>query len=636
MSRRVAHVLLAIALAVAATSGRCALYTDPALLEVPWGNFSFVRQGWRGYLETVPGTRYREGLGVVWGQSPPHKSADEIAAILAWAGFTRVRLEIPWGAVRWDETGLDEASAQRTREILAALKAHGLRPLILLNANHLQPCPLQWRELIVRRAAAAGDRTLLVTGVAADLPASSTATIMSLADGRTAGPIITDSTPEPAARSGTYTIRLSKPLTRALAPDAMLRVALLRYPPLYPVGTAQFESTAAGWLRYVDLVSKLVQTSYGSGGYDVEIWNELTFGSAYLDINNYREPQAAPPAPEILHHGGSAWELASRTVQLLKRTQPHTQVIWGFSNTTFFHTAIAELPAQLDGQSYHPYGTGRRCFADLVRGKRELLLDSFVPSGCAVQPEGYAQAWQQTESLLRFIAPGARAAHPAGSTSFQHFITEHGFLPAELGITEPGAAERAKQGFLLRAPLLWLNKGLTALYIYDLYEPDDTRFGLLRSDGSISSGLSALHRLSSEFAGPKTPDTARQLSFELAREAPPAGVLPGDAQGRYLPQQDAAALLPFQTDARRFVVAAYVMTEDFPNALAPQPYRVTIHGLDGRRAIIRYYSPAAGRLLPVHVSDRTERSVTLRLSLIETPNLIEIDETPGPRQQGAT
>ena len=638
MRRGVWCAVAAAALVVAsvAPGARGAPYTDPALLDVPWGNYSFVRQGWRGYLETVPAASYREGLGVVWGQSPPHKSPDEVAATLAWAGFSRVRFEIPWGSVTWDEKSLDDESQQRTVEVLRALRAHGLRPLILLNANHLQPCPVQWREWRVGRAAPAGERTLLVSGRVGDPGEGSELTIMSLADGATAGPLVSgvSSAPDVGGQKA-WTIALSKPLSRPLAADDMLRVALLRYPPLYPVGTPQFEATASGWLRYVELVSDLVARIYGSDRYDVEIWNELTFGSAYLDINNYRDPQAALRAPDLLHPGGSAWELAHRTVELLKRKHPQAQVIWGFSNTTFFHVPIAELPARIDGQSYHPYGTGRRCYADLTRGRRELLLDDYVPAGCAVEPEGYAQGWQQTESLLRFLAPQSRSMRPPGSATFRHFITEHGFSPGAIGIVAAREAEHAKQGFLLRAPLLWLNKGLTALYVYDVYDPEDSGFGVFRADGEVSPALAALHRLTTMFAGPeRLPDT-RRLALEVAREGPPAGVLPGDPQGQHLRQEEAAALLPFQVDAGRFIVAAYVMTQDFPKPLAPQVYRVAIRGIDGRRAAVGYYSPAADATLPVEVVSRAARSLTLRISLVEVPGLLTIEETPSPHHPGA-
>ncbi|HKD53182.1 MAG TPA: hypothetical protein VKB72_03110 [Steroidobacteraceae bacterium] len=622
MLTRALVVCSALALGGVVTCARSAPYTDPKLLEVPWGNYSFIRQGWRGYLETVPGTRYRDGLGVVWGQTPPQRSPAQVAAALSWAGFRRVRLEIPWGSVKWDESGLQDEAAARLSEILRALRFRHLRPLVLLNANHLQPCPVQWRELQVARATATGARTLVVNGDVSGLSAS-TATIMSLADGTTAGPLITSvagaSGAEPTSQLG-----LSKALRRALQPGEKLRVAILRYPPLYPVDTPQFADTAAGWLRYVALVAALVQKAYGSADYDVEVWNELTFGSAFLDVSNYTDKRPAN-APEFLQPGGSAWELARRTAAQLKQQSPNIEVIWGFSNTTFFHVKIAELPRHFDGQSYHPYGTGRRCYADLIKGREALLLDGYVPSGCVIQPEGYAQGWQQTESLLRFLAPANRAAPAGDATAFQHFITEHGIMPAEIGISDGAAAGRAKKNFLLRAPLFWLNKGLTAFYVYDAYERDDTHWGVLRSDGTPSAGMQALHALTTQFGDATALTTPRQLSLEVTRDGPRAGVLPGDPQGDHLPQEDAAAFLPFQLTDTRFVVGAYVMTQDFPNALAPQPYRVTIHGVDGRHATVRYYSPDTDSVLPATIVATSPESITLRLAITEIPNLIEIE-----------
>jgi hypothetical protein len=618
--------VLALALALAHTCGWAAAYTDPKLLDVPWGNYSFIRQGWRGYLETLPASRYRDGLGVVWGQTPPNKSAAQVAQALSWAGFRRVRLEIPWGSVKWDETGLMDSDATRVTQILRALRAYHERPLILLNANHLQPCPVQWRVLAVERPAAAGERVLLVSGDLAALPATGV-TVMSLADGTSAGPLIVGYS---IARDGskvTHAVTLSKPLARAVRDGETLRVAILKYPPLYPVGTAQFDDTLAGWLRYVALVTDLVHKAYGTG-FDMEVWNELTFGSAYLNVDNYDDSKPGRNAPDFLHPGGSAWELARRTAALLKEHHPDVNVIWGFSNTTFFNVKIRELPPRFDGQSYHPYGTGRRCYADLRRGRENLLLDSYVPSGCVIQPEGYAQAWQQTESLLRFLAPAARAAQGKDPDAFQHFITEHGLSPAELGISRATEAERAKKKFLLRAPLLWLNKGLTAIYVYDVYEPDDTRWGVFRSDGAVSTGMQALHNLTSQFAAADDAlGKPRQLSFEVAQEGPRAGVLPGDPQGERLHQEDAAAFLPFQLTATRFVVGAYVMTQDFPNALAPQAYRLTITGLDGRHASVKYYSPDTDTMQPVTITGRSAQSLTLRLGLTDIPGLIEVDES---------
>jgi hypothetical protein len=380
---------------------------------------------------------------------------------------------------------------------------------------------------------------------------------------------------------------------------------------------------------------QLVAREYGSSSFDVEVWNELTFGSAFLEVDNYRMPVAARTA-RFLHPGGSAWELARSTRALLGQSYPNVKVIWGFSNTTFFEVHVADLPARFDGQSYHPYGTARRCYADLVRGRADLLLDGYVPSGCVVQPEGYAQAWQQTESLLRFIAPAARSTHPPGSTVFTHFMTEHGFAPTEIGIERGSEAEQAKAGFVLRAPLLWLNKGIDALYVFDLYEPKDSGFGMLRGDGTVGPALQALHRLTAAFTGAQLHPAPRALTVQVVREGAPAGILGGDPQGEHLRQEEAAAILPFQLDEHRFVVAAYVMTQDFPAALAPQPYQITIGGVRSQDLAVSYYAPDTGLVQPITVKPASPSSVTLRLSLTGIPRLIQITEPAGPVSGGTT
>jgi hypothetical protein len=603
-------------------------YTDPAVLEMPWGNYSFVRQAWRGYVETVPAVDYLNGLGIVWGQSVPGMSADQMAAALAWAGFRRARIEIPWGSVRWDETGLEDATAARLRWVLRGLRAHGLRPLILLNANHLQPCPVHWRSLRVQGNAPAGARRIVVAGNLSGIQPL-TATIMSLADSATPGPLI-----QSIASGSSPAIELSKPLTRSVPAGEVLRIAVFRYQPLYPPGNPAFESTAGGWLRYVGIVTDFVEQNYGSDDFDVEIWNELTFGSGFLDINNYLDPKLDfGVLPEPFHPGGRAWELAARTVAAIHQSHPAVQVIWGFSNTTFFNVPIPQLPPRLDGQSYHPYGTGRRCYAGirsavLARDGADLLLDDYVPPGCSVQPEGYAHTWQQTESLVRLIAPAMRGTHPPGSAAFHHYITEHGFSARELGIGDPSLARTAKQKFLLRAPLFWLNKGISALYVYDAYEPDGSSWGMFDAAGVTSAGMIALHRLTARLAGAIPLDSPRPLSFGISRTGGDVGVFLGDGTGRHLSQRDAVAILPFQLSPTKFAVGIYVMTQDFPTDLAPQPYRVTVSGLNTSNAAVTFYAPDSDTIQPVTVTSKTTQSLTLDLAITDVPRLIEINEAP--------
>jgi len=93
--------------------------------------------------------------------------------------------------------------------------------------------------------------------------------------------------------AATKTCTLSAPLPVNLANSAPVALATLKYQPLYPVGTPQFDETAAAWTRYALLLCKIVKES-GITGYDLEIWNELTFGSKFLSINNYYTPPSQP------------------------------------------------------------------------------------------------------------------------------------------------------------------------------------------------------------------------------------------------------------------------------------------------------------------------------------------------------
>lgn len=204
--------------------------------------------------------------------------------------------------------------------------------------------------------------------------------------------------------------------------------------------TDQFEATAAAWVRYALAVCQLAADA-GIDDFDIEIWNELTFGTRFLDINNYYDKQSpkTPRGPDFLNQGGTCWELARRTVAAVKEKYPGVRCIWGFSNTTFYHCSIPNLPPLTDGQSYHPYGTGTRRLPEreVHKDRPELNLEGFTPAIDIRMPEGWAHTFIQTECLLRHLNPVTRLqTRPAGTERFYHYITEHGVVPGECSITE--------------------------------------------------------------------------------------------------------------------------------------------------------------------------------------------------------
>jgi len=89
---------------------------DPGqLTRVAFGSYSHWLQPWRGYLETTPATRFLDGIGIVLNT---HRGEDneQILRMFAKCGFKHVRVEIPWGAVNFDdETRLNNAADAAAR-----------------------------------------------------------------------------------------------------------------------------------------------------------------------------------------------------------------------------------------------------------------------------------------------------------------------------------------------------------------------------------------------------------------------------------------------------------------------------------------------------------------------------------------
>jgi hypothetical protein len=205
-------------------------------------------------------------------------------------------------------------------------------------------------------------------------------------------------------------------------------------------------------------------------------------------------------------------------------------------------------------------------------------------------------------------------------------ITEHGFSARELGIADRATALRAKEKFLLRAPLFWLNKGVSGIYIYGLYDGDPLAFGVLQSDGSVSPAMQALHRAVARFAGASAIAAPRRIDASVTRLAGPVGVYANDPLGKVVEQHQITALLTYQLDAQRFIVVLYLMTEDFPADLAPQEYRITIDGVSGRGARLSYYDPLSDSPQPVRALPAGREQLSVALALTDTPRLLEITE----------
>jgi hypothetical protein len=599
-------------------------------------------QPWRAYLETVPASRLRNGLGIVFNVQP--KEAERTAQLLAAVGFRRARIEIGWSNVAWSRRPRLK-NAGRYRVILRALQRHGLRPLILLNANHGYPGPLRRSRIRVTQPAPAGARTLELDRRSAALVTPGRTGLDSTTDYKAADILF-------ASIEGT-TVALSKPLPRDMA-AGNYSVTTLRYEPFRRPDDPLFEETMRGWLDYVGLVTRQVKSILGNESFDVEIWNELSFGSDFLDLNRYYDHEVVTGDPAATQD-----TILRRTIAFLRDPDHGVSRIGignGFASERPWE-AGSTSPVGLTAIDKHPYSR-RVSFPQPGRYKDARAVnplgriderqdeagawhDAFSPSYSAFLPEYYLTAIQ-TEHLVRDLSPFAtdllgtrhgRFTHPRGSQPPVVWLTEFGL---DLDQVPAAAVRHIKTKMALRAAAAWINKGAGALYFYAVHHG---RWALYKP-GAEGGGqvLRALKRFMSAFAGPDRLRHRQHLRLEAVADRHHRRQFEGDGTPAHPPlyDRDVVAFLPFQVAERRVVVPVYVMTRDLLRAyrpglgrgdprrydLPPESFRLTIGGVAGLGATVRATDPLSGKDVPVRVVSRGRGRLVVELALTDSPRLL--------------
>jgi hypothetical protein len=607
---------LALLLLVAPVPQDSGPYADPSQLELPFPNHSHLKLPWRGWLETRQAADFLQGIGINYNV----QGNDELALrLLAEAGIRSVRKEIGWGDLKWDESGTHGDA--RLKKLFALFRHYGMRPTILLNCHQGVPCPvLVFEETLLEDAPKGATQVKL--GDTAPITVGRTG-LSSLTDYWAAEALIT------AVDKATGVCTLSKPLPKGLK-AGKIPVATLKYLPLHPPGTAEFDETVGGWIKYATVVGRLALDA-GIDDFDVEIYNELTFGTKFLDIRNYYPDRPKHPK-DFLHEGGACWELSRRINEAVKKGFPKARVIWGFSNTTFFHTPVDQLPPGTDGQSYHPYGTGMRKLPEQEyhRESPKENADGFTPNVEIRLPEGIAATFIQTESIMRLIHPGARHGKPKGVERFYHYMTEHGVLASECGVNDDAGAWALKTKCALRSSCLWLHKGIDVLHLYAAWYKEAKEFGILpvdlpklpadaNFDDVAPPPLKALRNMTRTFAGAVRLQEIRPLAVEVSTLGEPKKIFDGPTP---LWNRDAFAFLPWQTKENEYVVAIYVMTWDGVANLPEERYKMTIRGATAGKVAL--FDPVTGRDVPLKVLRQEPGILEVEVSVIDTPRLLTL------------
>jgi hypothetical protein len=594
--------------------------TDPIdprfLTEAPFGTRSFWIQPWRAYLDTWPASRILNALGADFNATPTEASG--LARLLHDRGFTKARVEISWNELSFEDPS-HFADEQGMRTILTALRENGLRPLILLNANSGDPTPSQSVSLRTVDAAPAGSSTVTLDPASAALVADGRTGFDDLGFGGDPDVLITSVSPSGLAV-------LSRPLSAPLPAGAHPGTTLLYTPfgdPQLPGGAPNpaFQTTLRGWLDYVGTVAHEAQSIFGPDGYDLEVWNEMSFGSQFLDADNYYSPSREAG------EGNIEAALLDATVRYIRDPANGigrgVGVSDGFASETPFaappllppgttalskhlYAGALEFPAQDVVSSIEPLNAlGLPDFDDIRPGASLPRSPFFVPTYRSFFPE-YFLTDTQTETEIRDLAPittniygtphGRDVAVPGGAPP-QTWMTEYNIDPGGADPTTPvatqsaplttltAAEERHMQAkALLRSLVAMVAKGMSRVYFYAPSNAGELSFVDQAFTASLASNpnghpsntlagetTTGLGRLLAAFRGPGPGRALRHLRLRSISQLGDHAQFAGDGTPAHPPlyDRDVLAVFPFQSSPTRFVIPVYVMTRDIATLYRP-------------------------------------------------------------------
>jgi hypothetical protein len=616
-------------------------YEEPdALAKLPFGTRSHWLQPWR-ICNTVAAPVLARGVGAVF-ENVELPTIPQAIETLSENGLRTVRIEIGWGEVDY-ETESQFRNEDSIRRVLLACRRTDVRPLILLNAHHARPAPAKLGEAHLAEPVTLGERSVVVEPTADIVPGRTG--ISNLTDKVMAEVMVT--------RVEGPRLYLSKPMPVTLPAGHKLQLATLRYEPFSKPGTPRNEATLAGWLRYVDLVADLAGTILRSfdpsdRGFDLEIWNELTFGSKFLSLGNYYDPlpEEARSAEGAIW-GDLAWRTAAHAAADSGRRYQGVVITNGFANTIPW-IASSQQHARISAISKHPYPPVVSFPKDAQKQNTALGPDGqptdFEPSYAAYFPEFRATAIQ-TETLLRDIAPGPNSiyglAHGRMARSIDGkptpvdvWLTEMGASPRELGVTDRRAADRLKVKFCLRSALFFFGIGATRVYLFNAIGDPGGHALIDAATPTVSTPpLQALARGLAMICGPEQASDLnaplRPLYFQVyptSDDTNPIFTGGGNPMMPPLIGSDCLVLMPFQSAAGRWAIVYYVMTRDIRTDRPPEQLRIVVAGVDGNAVEVQTFDPETNRPARFAVQHRETNRLTLEIEASDVPRVLVLHE----------
>jgi hypothetical protein len=606
------------------TPATVADYIDPSFqLGVPFGSRSWYSFPWRAYSDTFPTSWLIDSVGI--NLNIDSSLAENTCRHLAEHGFRHVRIEVGWVNFDFNNPSvLTAPSAATLATTLNACKRHGLRPMFLLNAHQGAPCP--WRSQIIT--------------LAADAPVGATKVSLSpntdysqIVYGKTGFSNLTDYwaaevliTSFDKAKN---TATLSRPLPVALAAGDHA-CNTLKFQPFSDVFNAESQKTWDGWVTYAHGLAQFARGILGTAtdcGFDFETWNELTFGSLFLDINNYYSPSAAT--------SNSVWgqicNLVVAFTQANLAAYPKLKVTNGISNTVPW-PASSYAPIGLHALSKHPYRDASVLPADAGAFSGTALNaegqpDSFTPTFTCWFPEYYLHDYQ-TETTCRDISPitdisysyaglhgrYAGALLPDGTHNASTvWLTEFNLNPTNLSALNPSDtisladADHMKAKCAIRTLAAFTAKGVERVYFFCAQDGSPTGLGLV-SNAFLAMAAGAAYPVDQTVAAPvtttpvaapvTTTPVAAPVTTSPVSDAPGNGSVTSPVVGKPIASTDGPASAPVSaasvgtiqvdgaTSEEMAVVARFVAS--IPASSITKPRALQVVGISDTHGHIQY------------------------------------------------
>jgi hypothetical protein len=658
-------------------------YADPRQ-QIAFGKASHYSQYWKGYLEVAPAWALVNGAGVEFDTAIP---AGPLSAMLGRHGIRNVRVEAGWEFQSWDGSGyVGDLDA-----FCAAMRSEGVRPLILLNGNEGVPCPNQGvPTFTVTSSAAAGQNQIVVDHPEYFTPFKTGIDNFSTAY-RMADCLVT------AVSSNTLT--LSRNLLNGIPANSAMNAAgatingtqytwhTLKYAPFTALGQPYYHETLTGFLDYAKEALAAASGTSGANtagtanlGVDLDIWNELSFGSAFLSLASYFDAGISCP-----YSVTEPVALLTAMINALAQDAIDNEGLYagvkidfGGSNQTP-DPAAGALANRIAAMSKHPYVSAAHSVApgaDILDGTKLDALGqetSFTPTYSLMMPET-AGSNLLTECVLRdaspiadhsfdYTTPGTikghgRFARGAANPCWLR-ITEDALNPADGGITDYEQSLAIKQKAYLRNCCLFLNKG-ASLYSWFQIGPAGGANNLA-SDGANYIGVGLL--LDSFIAQANEPGyfypsddsaitspaliawgrlaekVADGLDYEIAWNQTAVSVLSvkgggtvwagdGTANNPDFLDRDCFAFLPFQVNNSRLAIPYYAMTRDARITYSEAQFAIVVKGLrsDSRFSV---YDPVTDSPAAVEAMwDDSLSAHVLQLGATDYPRILTADIAP--------